>query len=201
MGYQVGQWVHVTVDNYGENVQIVEDRGGEATRYKVRDERGKEYYVAAYEISTYDSRADTLDHIGKVRARLDEAIGELQDRQRAHDASKLVAPEKSGYDRLAGLLRGGAYGSEAYHAILSEARETIQHHYANNSHHPEHYADGIAGMSLFDLIEMVADWKAASERTPGQESIAPSLARSVERWGIAPQLAQILANTIKEMGW
>jgi hypothetical protein len=55
-------------------------------------------------------------------------------------------------------------------------------------------------MSLLSIIEMLADWKAASERTK-QGSIARSLTVNIERFGIEPQLAWILSNTIDELGW
>jgi len=55
-------------------------------------------------------------------------------------------------------------------------------------------------MSLLDLVEMVADWKAASERTK-QGSIAQSLAHNIKRFGIDEQLASILENTVRELGW
>jgi Family of unknown function (DUF5662) len=76
----------------------------------------------------------------------------------------------------------------------------LAHHYAANAHHPEHWPSGISDMSLLDIVEMLADWKAASERTR-QGSIAASLAHNRERFGISDQLFSILANTVKELGW
>ncbi len=74
----------------------------------------------------------------------------------------------------------------------------LAHHYANNSHHPEHYPDGVAGMDLFDLVEMFFDWKAASER--GQEP-AMNLTVACERYKIDPMLAAILRNTADRLGY
>jgi hypothetical protein len=145
-----------------------------------------------------DSTADTLDHINKVQRKLMDLCALLTKRAMAHDSSKLVEPEKSGYDALPGQLKDLEYGSPEYMAALQQP--FIQHHYAANSHHPEHYPDGIAGMSLLDVVEMLCDWKAASERTR-QGSIAQSLAHNTQRFGIDAQLAQILANTIEELGW
>ena len=147
-----------------------------------------------------DSTADTLEHIGKVRARIQTICNALTVRAVNHDLSKLVEPEKSGFDVLSAQLSTLVYGSDEYRAALEAGKPTIAHHYAHNTHHPEHYADGIAGMSLLDVIEMVADWKAASERTR-QGSIAASLAHNKERFGIDAQLAQILENTVRELGW
>lgn len=148
----------------------------------------------------YDSTQDTLDHIAKVQARVRECIKRLFDRATVHDASKLVEPEKSGYDQLTIALKDCVYGSDEYRAALAEAKPVIDHHYQVNTHHPEHYEQGIAGMSLLDLVEMVCDWKAASERTK-QGSIAQSLAHNKQRFGIDDQLAAILENTVRELGW
>ena len=147
-----------------------------------------------------DSRPDTLEHMLHVHRFLGAAITNLHLRQVNHDLSKLEEPEKSGYDRLTTQLKEIVYGSDAYRTALEEAREIIAHHYAANDHHPEHYPNGISGMSLLSLLEMIADWKAASLRTK-QGSIEASLAHNIQRWGIDPQLAQILTNTVREMGW
>lgn len=147
-----------------------------------------------------DSTQDTLDHIGKVQARLQEVVSALRRRGYAHDASKLEEPEKSGFDVLTFKLATLVYGSDEYRAALAEGKPTVEHHYAHNSHHPEFWPDGIAGMSLLDLVEMLCDWKAASERTR-QGSIAQSLAHNKERFGIDDQLASILENTVRELGW
>src|SRR6266498_736247 len=116
---------------------------------------------------TYDSTQDTLDHIAKVQARLQECISRLTIRAVHHDRSKLCEPEKSGYDKLTIALKDVVYGSDEYRAALAEAKPVIDHHYAANWHHPEHYEQGIAGMSLLDVIEMCCDWAAASQRTKG----------------------------------
>lgn len=147
-----------------------------------------------------DSTQDTEEHIRKVHSRLVEVQRELLVRALRHDASKLEEPEKSGYDRLTTDLKDIVYGSDEYRAALAAAKPVIDHHYAHNSHHPEHYPNGIAGMSLLDLIEMVCDWKAASERTK-QGSIAQSLAHNKQRFGIDDQMASILENTVRELGW
>lgn len=149
---------------------------------------------------SYDSTRDTIEHIRKVQARLQECINNLTVRAAHHDESKLEIPEKEGYDQITNQLRDLVYGSDEYRAALLANKPTIDHHYAANSHHPEHYPDGIAGMSLLDIIEMVADWKAASERTK-QGSIAASLVHNKVRFGISDQLASILENTVRELGW
>ena len=87
-----------------------------------------------------------------------------------------------------------AYGSPEYEASVAEERPALEHHHRRNPHHPEHHGQaGVAGMDLFDLIEMVCDWMAAAEREPGD---GVRLAYNVRLFGIEPQLASVLANTL-----
>lgn len=154
-------------------------------------------WQTAHRLDVYTQ--DTLDHIGKVQARMTEATANLMRRSGVHDASKLQEPERSGYMQMAARLKSAAYGSDEYKASLADAKPTIDHHYAHNSHHPEHHPNGISGMSLLDVLEMLCDWKAASERHGGR--LEPSLLISKERFGISDQLYSILVNTARELGW
>lgn len=151
---------------------------------------------------TYDSTADTIEHIEKVRDRVREVIDALYHRGHIHDKSKLVEPEKSAYDNLMYFKSSHemVYGSPDYAEGLKILGPALDHHYAHNSHHPQHYEDGIAGMNLFDIFEMLCDWKAAGERYK-DGSIAQSLAHNKERFEISDQLFAILENTVKELGW
>ena len=149
-------------------------------------------------MSTYDSRPDTWQHIHTVQALMGEVITDLAGRAHDHDQSKLAAPEVEVFDRVTPKLHGLTYGSDEYKSSLAEMGEGLAHHYAVNSHHPEHYANGVNGMDLFDLIEMAADWKAASER--GEET-AINLSHSLKRFEISEQLADVLRNTFARLGW
>lgn len=60
---------------------------------------------------------------------------------------------------------------------------------------------GPEAMSLFDVIEMLLDWKAATERMKDGGDIRASLIHNITRFNLSPQLVSILSNTIKEMGW
>ena len=147
-----------------------------------------------------DSTRDTLEHIRKVQMRIDTIIAYLHGRAILHDHSKMEEPEKSGYDVLTAKLADLEYGTEAYKQALIEAKPTIEHHYTENDHHPEHWPNGIDDMSLLSIIEMLCDWKAASERTK-QGSIMQSLAHNKKRFGLSDQLAKILENTVRELNW
>ena len=148
----------------------------------------------------YDSTEDTKAHIVMVRWFLEKVMGELTARQWNHDESKLEEPEKSMYDEFTPKLRGSTYGSDEYMQFLKDMGAALQHHYANNSHHPEHFENGVSGMSLLDLIEMLADWKAAGMRH-SNGSIAQSMEVNRKRFNMSDQLYEIFQNTVKELGW
>ena len=149
---------------------------------------------------TYDSTQDTLEHIGKVREHIAACIDSLRFRAKAHDASKLLPPEKEAFDEMTPILSGLTYGSDEYKAGIARLGPALEHHYSVYAHHPEHYPDGVNGMSLLDVLEMLCDWKAASERHANGD-IARSLRINRERFGIGEQLAALLENTAVELEW
>jgi hypothetical protein len=146
-----------------------------------------------------ESQVDTINHIAKVQSNLSKAIYNLNDRRTVHDRSKLEEPELSGYEGLTQALKGLTYGTPEHRAAFAPYKEIIQHHYAANRHHPEHWQMGVTDMSLLDIIEMLADWKAANDRNGGD--FCHSIQVSVSRFNISEQLHAILINTAKELGW
>lgn len=146
-------------------------------------------------MDTTKAREVTQIHIDRVNALLTQAAEELLRRGVAHDQSKFDPMELEPLQRMQDLIdaEGQApYGSDEYKRRTNLLGPMLAHHYANNSHHPEHYADGVNGMDLFDLVEMFFDWKAASER--GEES-AMSISAAATRFAIGNQLQSILENT------
>lgn len=148
---------------------------------------------------SYDSRPDTYEHIGVVREVMVVASGNLAERGLRHDASKLVEPELSAFDRATERLKDLEYGTDEYWESLTDLEECLAHHYAHNSHHPQHFKNGIRGMSLLDLTEMLIDWHAATKRTKDGDLIE-SIRINQERFGYTSELADILINTAKELG-
>src|SRR5687767_11067759 len=112
----------------------------------------------------YDSRPDTRAHIHRVDQLLAQICVELANRGREHDASKLVDPELSTFNEYTPKLKHSTYGSDEYKGFLAGMGKGLSHHYAHNRHHPEHFESGIDDMTLVDIVEMLADWKAATER-------------------------------------
>lgn len=148
----------------------------------------------------YDSAPDTLRHSRRVGELMGQPIKELIDRSTKHDLSKTEPPEKAIFDEFTPKLKHSTYGSEEYRGFLEAMGEGLRHHYEHNRHHPEHFADGVDGMTLVDLVEMLADWKAATERHADGD-LARSLEIQRDRFGISEQLAQILRNTAEHFGW
>lgn len=150
--------------------------------------------------NNYDSSTDTLLHIKRVSELLTEACKELIDRANNHDNSKLKEPEKGLFDEYTPQLAGVTYGSPEYQKFLDGLKPALDHHYAKNNHHPQHYSNGINGMNLFDLLEMFFDWKAASERH-GDGNITKSIDINKKRFEMSDQLADVFSNTVKYLGW
>jgi hypothetical protein len=148
----------------------------------------------------YDSRLDTLLHIKKVNAYLIRFVQDILGRATHHDSSKLVSPEVEMFDLLTPKLQGFTYGSEEYNKALEELSPALKHHYANNSHHPQHFKNGVDDMNLLDLVEMFFDWKASSERH-NDGNIRMSLEHNKDRYKLSDQLLRIFENTVDHYGW
>jgi hypothetical protein len=157
--------------------------------------------------SAYDSRPETQAHIDRVREFVHIAAENLSNRAAVHDASKLVSPEVEAFDIATPKLAGLEYGSDEYKQSLRDLGPALQHHFEHNDHHAEHYKNGVQGMSLMALIEMLCDWRAASERTKQRtddpekfKTFEDGLAFNQERFGYSDELAEILRNTVRELG-
>jgi hypothetical protein len=145
-----------------------------------------------------DSRPDTYAHIQAVQGFLGRMVRRLTIRSEVHDRSKLATPEVEVFDEYTGRLAGTTYGSDEYRACLAAMKPALDHHYAANRHHPEHFPDGIRGMTLLDLVEMLCDWKAATMRHHDGD-IRRSIEINQKRFGYSDELKQILLNTLSEI--
>lgn len=146
------------------------------------------------------AEAETLKHIRRVSELLGSLAADLIRRAAVHDATKLESPEAEVFEEYTARLKGSTYGSDEYRSFLKGMKPALDHHYAHNPHHPEHYPEGIRGMSLLDLVEMIVDWKAAGERH-ADGSIARSIEINQKRFGYSDELAAIFRNTAKALGW
>lgn len=97
-----------------------------------------------------------LEHLANIL----ELRGEL------HDKSKLEEPELESFAKVNHKVKDIVYDSEEYKKnVQTVLKKALDHHYSENSHHPEHYGEnGVKGMDLIDIIEMISDWKASTLR-------------------------------------
>jgi hypothetical protein len=138
---------------------------------------------------------ETKEHIAKVKGYMDTVADAIKFRGELHDASKLNSPELEIFMEYTPKLKNSTYGSPEYNQFLKEMKVALDHHYANNRHHPEWHKKGIMGMNLIDLIEMICDWKAASERHANGD-IIDSIKKNQIRFNLSEELTQILINTV-----
>lgn len=141
-----------------------------------------------------DSKLETVAHIEQVRKYIKIVIDRLWQRGIDHDKTKLESPEAEVFAEVNDKLKNLTYGTPEYEENLKDLQVALQHHYAKNKHHPEHYQNGINDMNLIDLLEMLCDWKASTFRQH-DGNLLQSLDKNAERYGISKQLLQILKNT------
>jgi len=140
-------------------------------------------------------KEDTEKHITNVKLYAFRIINALIDQVELHDQSKLESPEVEIFEKFTEKLKDSTYGSEEYNTFLKEMKPALDHHYEVNRHHPEHFPEtGISGMTLVDLIELIADWKSATLRHSNGD-LNKSFEVNEKRFKIEPQLLQILKNT------
>ena len=141
------------------------------------------------------TNAETLEHIRKVQENISKMIHSLLDRARDHDQSKLESPELEVFTQHTHNLKNLEYGTKAYEDNLLTIKPALDHHYAKNRHHPQHFKSGINDMNLIDLCEMLCDWRASTERN-ANGNILTSLEINAKKFGIDAQLLGILRNTV-----
>lgn len=139
---------------------------------------------------------DTMRHIERVRNLLNLFVLDLLDRAEKHDQSKLMSPEVEMFTEFTPKLAASTYGSQEYEGFRKSMGEALAHHYAKNPHHPEHHKNGVDDMNLLDVLEMLADWKAASERH-NDGNILKSIEINGKRFNLSSQLIRILENTAR----
>lgn len=135
-----------------------------------------------------------LRHIERVRNLLNRGIVELMKRGEIHDQVKMAEPELSVFMANKAKLEDMDYEGADYIESRRRLTAALEHHYAVSRHHPEHFPNGVNGMTLIDLFEMFVDWKAASELQQNG-NILKSIAENKKRFNIDAQLTQILENT------
>lgn len=150
--------------------------------------------------NTFEVLTDTIVHVSEVQANLHDMVSDLEKRSIVHDLSKFQDPEFSVFCSTRPEFKKVNYGTPEYEAVTEKAREGVEHHHAHNRHHTAYHENGIDDMNLMDIIEMLADWRAASRRSPDL-SFADSLPKAFEKYKIEPALQKTILNTIEYLGW
>lgn len=138
-------------------------------------------------------------HRFRVFKYLSRISQEIMRRGNEHDCSKLCSPELEIYSRNVDEFDNHPFGSPEYVKAIEQIMDAKIHHWKFNRHHPEHFKNGIEGMNLVDLMEMLCDWKSATlnhPRHPGD--MRKSVEIAAEKYKISPQLVQILYNTMRD---
>lgn len=143
-----------------------------------------------------ECQVETIKHIENVRRYIRVFTDALTSRAVKHDSTKLESPEVEVFAEFTPKLAGSTYGSEEYNGFLKQMNVALQHHYASNRHHPEHFTKGIDDMTLVDIVEMLCDWKAASLRQ-NDGNLLKSIEINANRFGYDDQLKRIFINTAK----
>lgn len=147
-------------------------------------------------MSVAECRVETQKHIEQVRRYIRFFTDKLTTRGVEHDTSKLQSPEVEIFAEQTPKLATLTYDSPEYQDSLKVLQIALKHHYAKCRHHPEHFKNGINDMNLVDIIEMLADWKASSERQH-DGNLLLSIEANAKRFNIDAQTRQILENTAK----
>jgi hypothetical protein len=145
-------------------------------------------------MNTKECKKETKKHINNVRNILNKWSKELVKRGKLHDKSKLESPEVEIFCEYTPKLANSTYGSDEYKGFLKEMQVALSHHYRMNKHHPEHFKNGIQGMNLIDIMELLADWKSATLRHNDGDLIR-SINYNQDRFGYDNDLKQVLLNT------
>lgn len=135
-------------------------------------------------------------HKERVSFYLLEFAKELMNRSVNHDNSKFGDDELDEYSKVIDVFDKCRFGTSEYSKSRDKISSVVKLHQSRNRHHPEHFPNGIDGMDLVDLLEMISDWKSATRNHDVGSTMKSSVEFCIKRYNISPQLAQIIVNTI-----
>jgi hypothetical protein len=128
----------------------------------------------------------TTKHKFQVMRFMVKVCFKLLKRAWVHDFSK-YSKEEAPYFAAAANTKDVVYGSKEYKQDVEvNLKPALEHHYKLNSHHPQHFENGIKEMQPLDRIEMLVDWKASTLRNKDGD-IKKSLELNRKRYGYTIQ--------------
>lgn len=124
-------------------------------------------------------------------------IYELSKRMINHDNSKIeYLPEFNLYKDVVYKLNGLEHGTKEHTEAKKQLDQGFEIHCINNRHHPEHFnSEGICGMNIYDIIEMILDWCSAAV-CRGFKFKLSSIYRRIESHSFSKELCDILSKNI-----
>lgn len=134
------------------------------------------------------------EHRIRVKKRILDFIHELFYRMHSHDMSKLEEPEYSLWKKMDQEPRY-PYGTPEYIDKIKRNKDVFELHYMHNTHHPEHYYNGVSDMDLVDLIEMLIDWISYKDEISIKDAVELIEMQS-ERYNMSEDLKSIMKNTL-----
>ena len=148
----------------------------------------------------FDFLCETILHVSEVSENIETIASELRKRGIAHDRTKFQSLEFDAFVSTRDKFKKANYGTPEYQECVDIVKPAVDHHHANNKHHTGFHANGINDMTLVDIVEMIADWKAAERRSPDKK-LVDTLDYAFSKYGIGVQLGRILKNTMLGLGW
>ena len=153
---------------------------------------------------------ETTKHMIQVEKYLDQFSNLLRERADTHDESKFSSKEKPLFIQHTAQLQKLTYGSLEYQQSLDILKPALNHHYRCNRHHPEHilYKSHLTSnkpinmkwMNLVDVVEMLADWQAASLRHKDGD-IMKSIEINQKRFNYSDDMKELFKNTVRFLNW
>jgi hypothetical protein len=141
-----------------------------------------------------------ISHKLSVNVGMQRIADILRLRGEIHDNDKLEVRSFDAFYTIVKDFDFCKFGSEDYFKTLKKIEPALNEHYRKSLHHPEHNENGINGMTLIDLMEMLVDWKSASSAYNGGK-FEESLEIERKRFLISDQLFEILENTAIQLGY
>lgn len=141
-----------------------------------------------------NTREYVLKHIRSVRAKLYVILNEISKRVLQHDKSKLEYPEYNLWCKMDEEPRY-KYGTKEYFDKIERNKHVFNLHYKHNTHHPEHYVNGILDMDLVDVLEMLIDWISYKDKIRISEAIE-LIEQQSRRYGLSEEFECVLKNTL-----
>lgn len=150
--------------------------------------------------SIEEYRNKVVSHKLSVKTGIQRVIDNLYKRGESHDDDKLEDSSLKYFYEISGQFEHAKFGSKEYDNVLEKLEPVLRGHYSINDHHPQHHSEGINGMNLMSIIEMIVDWKSASSAY-GDTPFLESMKINKKRFEIDDQLYQIMLNTAKYLGY